>query len=162
MPKLSRRQLKDPIVELIVSELHNAFLLLKDESDALAFLNCLLTPTEIIMLSKRLSIARMYVKGENYQAIKDELKVTDGTIARISTQLTKNKVLKRIIQDLESIEKQRLTFTPPPKEPMDKYLQSTRAVGKAITSTGREVIKKIRQTTRHHRLKSKLRNSSSS
>ena len=156
MPKISRLELKSAIMETIVSELHHAFLLLKDEGEALTFLNTLFTSTEITIFSKRLNIARMYLKGKNYHAIRDELKVSDSTIARISTKLSRNDVVKRVIKDLETIEQQRLQRTESEVEPMEKYLKTTRSLEKVLSSASTEAVKKIKQELRHRRIKSKL------
>ena len=68
------------------------------------FFNDLLTPTEKIMLSKRLAIAVMLIRGYDYSSIRSTLRVSPSTIGSISLWLkysgrgykkTVEKLLKR-------------------------------------------------------------------
>ncbi|NIT04611.1 helix-turn-helix domain-containing protein [Candidatus Saccharibacteria bacterium] len=47
----------------------------------------LLTPTEQIMLAKRLAIAALLVRGLSYQEISKRLKVSTSTVARVNLWL---------------------------------------------------------------------------
>ena len=60
---------------------------LKDASKAKEFFTDLLTPTEKIMLSKRLAIAVMLIKGYDYSFIKSLLRVSPTTIGSVSLWL---------------------------------------------------------------------------
>lgn len=51
------------------------------------FIADLLTPTEKIVLSKRLAIAYLLEKGFSYETIEDILKVTSSTVGTISLML---------------------------------------------------------------------------
>ena len=51
------------------------------------FFTDLLTPTERIMLAKRLAIAVMLLKGYGYESIENSLKVTSGTISSVALWL---------------------------------------------------------------------------
>ncbi|MBI4037551.1 hypothetical protein HY382_00725 [Candidatus Curtissbacteria bacterium] len=77
---------------------------LTNSQKAEEFFNDLLTPTEKIMLSKRLAIAIMLIKGYDYATIRSTIKVSPSTIGSISTWLklsgsgyrkTVEKLLKR-------------------------------------------------------------------
>lgn len=57
---------------------------LNKEEDVSQFLREFLTPTEKIVLSKRLAVAVMLRKGCDYKKIREVLKVTPGTIARVA------------------------------------------------------------------------------
>ncbi|MFA6184348.1 MAG: YerC/YecD family TrpR-related protein [Parcubacteria group bacterium] len=56
---------------------------IKKPEEIAGFLSDLLTVNEVKMISKRLKIAEMILDGFSYEEIKDELKVGDGTIARV-------------------------------------------------------------------------------
>lgn len=60
---------------------------LKTKENAQKFLYDLLTPTERIMLAKRLAIALLLTKSESYVTIKRTLKVSTSTIVLISNWL---------------------------------------------------------------------------
>jgi len=59
----------------------------KNSKEAAQVLSDLLTEQELDMLSKRLAIARALLRGDNYQEIVIRLKVSMGTIARVSSWL---------------------------------------------------------------------------
>ena len=61
---------------------------LSSKKDVADFLDDLLTPTEKIMLSKRLSMAFMLLKGYNYMDINNRLKVSNQTIWNVKASLT--------------------------------------------------------------------------
>lgn len=51
------------------------------------FLRDLLTPSERIMLGRRVIIARLILKGETYEAIRHRMKVGQATIAKVDRWL---------------------------------------------------------------------------
>jgi len=51
------------------------------------FLRDLLTPSERIMLGRRIIIARMILRGESYREIEERLKVGQATIGRVNRWL---------------------------------------------------------------------------
>ena len=53
------------------------------------FLKDILSPTEIIILSKRIEILKQLRKKYDYGNIRDSIKVTDSTIAKMSEKLQK-------------------------------------------------------------------------
>lgn len=65
------------------------------------FLRDILSPTEIIMLSKRIEILKQLRKKYNYGDIRDNIKVTDSTIAKMSEKLQKaNEIFVKILDFL--------------------------------------------------------------
>jgi uncharacterized protein YerC len=56
---------------------------IRNDRESLDFIHTLLTPTEQVMLAKRLGIMLLIKRGYNYNEIKDILKVSQGTIAHI-------------------------------------------------------------------------------
>lgn len=91
MTKVSNRildkELEKRIFELFVKTLVE----LKNPTDVQDFLEDLLSPTEKIMLVKRLSIAILLTKGYTYDAIDDILKVSRPTIMNVSYWLKNGK-----------------------------------------------------------------------
>lgn len=60
---------------------------IKNSQEAAQFLKDLLSEQEAEMLAKRLEIARLLLEGRNYGEIQTELKVSHGTVARVSAWL---------------------------------------------------------------------------
>jgi len=60
---------------------------LKSSADVKEFLTDLLTPTEKVMLAKRLAIALMLIKSYDYSSIRSTLKVSPQTIGSVSLWL---------------------------------------------------------------------------
>ena len=66
--------------------------------DIQEFLNDLLSPTEKVMLAKRLTIAYLLLKGYDQRSICAIMKVSLGTVSRVSNSLqTKGKGYKGVI-----------------------------------------------------------------
>ena len=59
----------------------------KNPNEAARFLRDLLSPQEIEMLAKRIKVAELLIDKWSYNRIKDYLKVSDGTIARVNEWL---------------------------------------------------------------------------
>ena len=89
MPKLSQNQLSASMQNEITSALFRT--LSKAGSDELLreFLNDLLTPTEKLMLSKRLMAAIMLQRGYSYSAVSQALKMSKATISVLQRDLKK-------------------------------------------------------------------------
>ena len=87
MAQVSRAPLKKEVYEEIVELLVKVVRESQREEEARALLEELLTPTERIMLAKRLGIALMLAKGYSYEEIREVLKVSKPTIGRVSLVL---------------------------------------------------------------------------
>jgi TrpR-related protein YerC/YecD len=81
--KLTKREKQELIVEFC-----QTLSLIKNSEEAAKFITDLLTPRETTMLSKRLKIAELLIKGKDYQTIRGRLKVGYSTIARVNTWLS--------------------------------------------------------------------------
>jgi len=90
MTQVSRFMLRPKVWENIFNLFSDAFLRIKDKKKLNNFLDNFFSPTEKIMLSKRLAIAVLLAKGNDYQTIKDTIRVTTGTIAKINLLLKSN------------------------------------------------------------------------
>lgn len=75
-----RKEIADRIFELFIKTLIN----IKERDEAEKLVSDLLSPTERIMLAKRLTIAFLLEKGYDYRSIKDILKVSSPTIAAVN------------------------------------------------------------------------------
>ncbi len=84
MSMVSRRILNKTLQEYIFSLFIKTIIELKNEPDVNNFLQDLLSPTERVVLVKRLAIAILLVKGYTYDAIDDTLKVSRPTINHVS------------------------------------------------------------------------------
>lgn len=85
MPHLSRRKLNQKTEKLIGSALVWAFSRLK-ENEANYVFESLLSPTEKLMLAKRLGIIFLLNENSDETTISETLKVTQATVSRIKFQ----------------------------------------------------------------------------
>ena len=90
MTQVSKRKLHPSTEEKIYNTFWEAISQLKSEKEIRLFLNDLLSPTEKTMLAKRLAIAALIMKGYTYDDIKDLLKVSQETIAKVSLSVRAN------------------------------------------------------------------------
>lgn len=106
MPQVSKYPLKaevyDRIFELLLKVVAEPY----NKRAAKELLEDLLTPTEKIMLAKRLAIGVLLVKDYSYQTIQEILRVSKSTIADVNTSLKYEgkgykKFTKRVLQEEE-------------------------------------------------------------
>lgn len=90
MTKISSLKVDPSDMGKFINNFWVAVTLLQGKDEVKQFLKSLLTHTEMIMLSKRLQIAKMLVEGNNYEIIKNYIKVTDQTISRINNLLSED------------------------------------------------------------------------
>lgn len=103
MSQVSKRWLSKETEDRMMEVFWQSLAFCSTKETVASFLEDLLTPTEKIMLSKRVSIALLLLKGYDYKSINDILKVSDQTIWTVSFWLkTKGRgyrmVLKKIMQ----------------------------------------------------------------
>lgn len=108
MPQVSRRLLSKDVEKKMYSIFFTTLAKLSKPSEIQDLILDLLGPVEQTMLAKRLAIAVFLVKGYQYETIKDVLKVSQETIARVNMMLNfrgkgYNAAVKRILRD-ENIE----------------------------------------------------------
>src|SRR3989338_4800231 len=98
MPQVSRRLIRKNIEDQIQKILNQSITLCDSSSLSSEFTEDLFTPTEKIMLAKRIAIAYLLIKGYSYTTIESTLKVSDSTIGYIALILkTKGNGLRKII-----------------------------------------------------------------
>ena len=106
MTQLSKRFLQKEVEERILDLFWTSLSSASSKEQIALFLDDLLTPTEKIMLAKRLAVAFMLMKNYDYETINERLKVSDPTIWNVRTSLSyKGKGYKMIIEKIMSKEK---------------------------------------------------------
>ncbi|KKR87218.1 hypothetical protein A2875_04925 [Candidatus Gottesmanbacteria bacterium RIFCSPHIGHO2_01_FULL_46_14] len=103
MAQVSNRRVSSIVEKRIFDLFFHTIAELNNESDVSAFLEDFLTPTERIVLAKRLSIALMLVKGFDYRTIQSTLKVSFPTVSSVSVWVKYRgrgyqKILERILR----------------------------------------------------------------
>jgi len=104
MTQVSKYLLSDKVKQEINSIFLETISLLYKKEDIVSFLEDFLSPTERIVLSKRITIALMLKKGYSFVMIKKLIKVSQSTIAGVNLKLKYtgkgyNKVLDKMIAD---------------------------------------------------------------
>lgn len=107
MSQVSRRKVPKEIENKIFDTLLEAISTVKSTKDVSSFLSDLLSPVEKIMIAKRLAIAALLSKGYNYETIKDLIKVSQTTIAKISITMSLNNGYRDVIDKISKSEKTR-------------------------------------------------------
>ena len=109
MPQVSKyplpEELYDRIFELLLKVIASSF----SKNEASELLEDLLTPTEKIMLAKRLSIAVLLLKDYPYDSIQEILRVSRSTVADVNRSLKYKgkgykKFAKRILKEEKTAE----------------------------------------------------------
>src|SRR3989339_1566088 len=92
----------------IVGQFFNAFSLLGNDADIKNFFEDLLTESEMIMLARRLEIARMLLQGIGYQKIRASLKVGFDNINAVNCWVRYGKMgYRTVLEKLEKLEKKK-------------------------------------------------------
>lgn len=87
MAQVSRRFLTPKVQERIISLFLSSIVLTGSQEAAASLVDDLLTPTEKIVLAKRLSVAIILLEGYDYDTIENTLKVSRPTIGNVSVWL---------------------------------------------------------------------------
>lgn len=83
MPHVSRLKLTKEAEKELINNLSTVFTLINSNKDMLSFLNALLTPTEKLMLAKRLAVIILLEEGLPQSHIANTLHVTRITVAKM-------------------------------------------------------------------------------
>src|SRR3989344_3968318 len=106
MTKVSKIPLGEKDLGLCSNELWTAFVLMETKEDIRLLFKDLFTHTEYKMFAKRLQIMKLLMDGEQYDVIREKLKVTPTPIAHISNILaTKGEGFRKVYQKLKNLEK---------------------------------------------------------
>ena len=87
MAQVSKLPLQKKVADRIYDFFLRAIYNLKNTNDVEKFLDDLLSPTEKVMICKRLAIAVMLEKGYSYETIAGVLRVSPVTIGKIALRL---------------------------------------------------------------------------
>jgi len=87
MPQISKRPLSRIIYERIFKIFIEVIVDIKDKKESEDFLKDFLTPTERIMLAKRLTIAILLSKNYDYDTIHKVLHVSNTTISSVNNYI---------------------------------------------------------------------------
>jgi TrpR-related protein YerC/YecD len=99
--------------EELLKEFCEALSVLKNPQEIMNFITDLLTRQEIIMIAKRIKIAKLLVEGKDYRDIENSLKVGPGTIARVGYWLSEGGEGFRLIAERTKRIKPKETFREP-------------------------------------------------
>jgi TrpR-related protein YerC/YecD len=81
-PRISKLSKKEQMG--LILEFCEAVVAIRNIEEAASFIKDLLGEQEIEMLAKRLKVAKLLLSGRTHEEIRDELKVSFGTISRVS------------------------------------------------------------------------------
>src|SRR3989344_3393803 len=124
MTKLSKRFLNKELEKHIFELFIKTIIDLKSPGETQVFIEDLLSPTERIMITKRLAIAVLLTKGYTYDDIDETLKVSRATIMNVSLWLKNGKngyrkVVNKILESqkreylIDKVEEILLKLSPP-------------------------------------------------
>lgn len=97
MTKVSTIKIEAEKMDMFIDDFWTAVASLKNKGEAKAFFEKIITPTEQKMFGKRFQIVMMLVMDYSYEEIMSRLKVSVGTIASMSRQLTDDKNILSIV-----------------------------------------------------------------
>ncbi|MFH1602052.1 MAG: Trp family transcriptional regulator [Candidatus Shapirobacteria bacterium] len=104
MTQISKKFVKPETLEKTFDLLLASLLKSGGKADTKEFLEDLLTPTEKVMIAKRIAIAYLLLQEVDHRTISEMLKVSTSTINRISFVLNRQgagfkRVLKRLLRE---------------------------------------------------------------
>ncbi len=101
MTQVSKVALKQETWDKIFDLFLDTVLRIKDKNKLNGFLQSVLTPTERIMVAKRLAATVLLAKGHEYDSIRRTLRLSPPTIAKMSFKLKyEGEELHPIIEDI--------------------------------------------------------------
>lgn len=108
MVRISEKRVKKEIFVRILDQLFDYVVGVKTKSESKRFLNEFFTPSEKIMLAKRLALIVMLKRGYSFTAIRKTLKMSESTIAKFWRLLRQSKF--SFIQEKELAKKKKKEF----------------------------------------------------
>ena len=98
MTRISRRPVKDNVMERIFQLFFEAVGKKSKKEDLLEVVHDILSPTERIMIAKRVTIVFLLLKKIDYQTISDVLKVSQSTISKFHLIMDNSKGIVKALQ----------------------------------------------------------------
>ncbi|MFA6047882.1 MAG: YerC/YecD family TrpR-related protein [Parcubacteria group bacterium] len=87
MSKVKAHLVDKKIKNKIIDEFFEIISDLKNKKESSGFLNGLLTDSEVLMIARRIQIAKMLLDGNDYETIRKKLKISLYNISRIDRWL---------------------------------------------------------------------------
>lgn len=87
MAKVKYHHLSDDEKKVYLGDFYTMVSLLKTREEVKNFFKDLLTLSEMVMISRRIQIAKMLLEGETYESIRDKLKVGATTVSQVERWL---------------------------------------------------------------------------
>jgi uncharacterized protein YerC len=103
MTQVSRQKLEKKVYDRVFDIFVNSFVYVKNRQRAEKFLTELFSPTERIMISKRLAIAYLLSKKYPFDSIKSLLHVSQSTVCKMNYYINKEK--NGFLEILKEVEK---------------------------------------------------------
>ena len=100
MTRISRRPVKDHVIERIYELFFEAVGKKTKKQEFLEVIHDLLSPTERIMIAKRVTIIFLLMKKIDYQTISDVVKVSPSTIAKFQIIMENSKGIVKALQKI--------------------------------------------------------------
>jgi len=140
MPQVSKYPITQDVYNRIFEIFYKTLADIKTPSEVKEFIEDFLSPTEQIMLSKRLAIAVLLAKDFDYRTISKILRVSLATIAMVAALLKyKGRGYKKVVGKIIKSEKREefwqkiddlLSGTVPPKGVIWKYWRQEKEIEK--------------------------------
>ncbi|MBI5127157.1 hypothetical protein HZA76_01750 [Candidatus Roizmanbacteria bacterium] len=105
MTRISRFPVDDKVLEKLYLLMFEVVSSMDEEEEFSKIINELLSPTEKIMIAKRIAIIYLLMKKINYTNISDVLKVSSETIAKFKMIMIKNGEIKKVLGGIVGVEK---------------------------------------------------------
>lgn len=138
MAQVSRKPLPKAIENQMYELFHRALADLRTEKDIADFLDDLLTPTEKVMLGKRLAIAVLLAQEHDQRTVHRIMRVSLTTVNSVNYWLkNKGKGYRKVIERLRK-EKQWADFAQRLDKVFRGFLKPPRTVGQAISLPSKE------------------------
>lgn len=106
MARISKKPVNEKLLAKIYKLFYEVFSRYEGQDDFLSIIDDILSPTEKIMLAKRLAIIYLLIKKVDYRDITETLKVSSATVVFYSTMFyKKNSRIATIINNMLKKEK---------------------------------------------------------
>jgi uncharacterized protein YerC len=139
MVKISRSPLRSDLWERIFDLFVGTLADLTDKHKLSAFIEEFYSPTEKIMLAKRLALMVLIAKGHDYKSIRIILRISPSTIAKMSLKIKyEGKGLKPVIEDIFKKQSSQIIW----KEIQSIFDNPTKATLKSPTRLKNEILSK--------------------
>ena len=105
MTRISRIPVDDEVLEKLYLLMYEVVSSIDEEEEFSAIINELLSPTEKIMVAKRVAIIYLLMKKIDYFNISNVLKVSSTTIAKFHSIMVERKAIKNVLKGIVGNEK---------------------------------------------------------